>query len=59
MKIITLNEQEFDEFAKSHKYSNYYQTSSYGNTMKDNGFSIHYLCFKVDSNKLIVSSLIV
>lgn len=59
MKIITLTEIEFDEYAKSHKYSNYYQTSSYGNTMKNNGFSIHYLGFKDDSNNLIGASLIV
>ena len=35
MKIITLDEQQFDTFAKNHKYSNYYQTSSYGKTMKE------------------------
>lgn len=59
MKIITLTEIEFDEYAKYHKYSNYYQTSSYGNTMKSNGFSIHYLGFKNDTNNLIGASLIV
>ena len=59
MKIITLDEQQFDTFAKNHKYSNYYQTSSYGKTMKENGFNIHYLGLKDDSNQIIGASLII
>ena len=43
MKIITLSPQEFDKFASTHRYRNYYQTSAYGNTMASNGFKIHYL----------------
>ena len=35
MKIITLNEQEFDKFASKHKYRNFYQNSKYGNLMKN------------------------
>ncbi len=59
MRIITLKENEFDIFSISHKYSSYYQTSSYGNAMKDNGFNIHYLGFKDENNKLIGATLII
>lgn len=59
MKIITLDEQQFDDFAKTHKYTSYYQTSSYGKTMKDNDFFIHYLGFKDDNRKIIGATLIV
>lgn len=59
MKIITLDEQQFDNFSKNHKYSNYYQTSSYGKTMKENGFNIHYLGIKDENSKIIGASLIV
>ena len=38
MKIITLSPQEFDKFASTHRYRNYYQTSAYGNTMANTLF---------------------
>lgn len=59
MRIITLEPYQFDTFTKNHKYSNYYQTSSYGNTMSKNGFNIHYLGIKNDNDTLIGASLIV
>ena len=34
MKIITLKEEEFDRFAKNHKYKSLYQTSNYAKVMK-------------------------
>lgn len=59
MRIVTLEPFQFDTFANNHKYSNYYQTSSYGKTMSENGFNIHYLGIKDDNNNLIGASLIV
>ncbi len=59
MKIITLKENEFDSFAYKHKYSSFYQTSSYGKTMKDSGFNIHYLGIKDENGFLIGASLLV
>lgn len=58
MKIITLNEQEFDKFASKHKYRNFYQNSKYGNLMKNFGFSIHYMGFTNNNNELVGASLI-
>lgn len=59
MKIITLNEQEFDKFAYNHRYKNYYQTSAYGRTIKKHGFNIHYLGITDNLNHLIGASLII
>lgn len=58
MKIITLNEQDFDDFASKHKYRNFYQSSKYGNLMKQFGFSIHYLGFTNNNDELIGASLL-
>ena len=59
MKIITLSPQEFDKFASTHRYRNYYQTSAYGNTMVSNGFKIHYLGITDNLNHLIGATLII
>ena len=58
MKIITLDEISFDKFANTHKYRNYYQTSSYGNTIKNHGFDIHYIGIIDDSENLLGVSLL-
>ena len=58
MKIITLNEQEFDRFASNHRYKNYYQTSSYGKLMSRHGFKTHYIGITDDLNHLIGASLL-
>ena len=59
MKIITLDDEKFDSFAKDHKYASFYQTSAYGKTMKDNGFNVHYLGIVDDSDNIIGASLII
>ncbi len=58
MKIITLDEISFDKFAQSHKYRNYYQTSSYGRTIKNHGYDIHYIGIVDDSGNLLGASLL-
>lgn len=58
MKIKTLNEKDFTKFASNHKYHNFYQTTNYGNLMKNNGFDTTYLGFYNNSNVLIGASLI-
>lgn len=58
MQIVTLDALEFDKYSITHKYRNYYQTSSYGKTMQENGFNVHYIGIKED-NKLIGASLLV
>ena len=58
MKIVTLNSKQFDNFAKNHRYRNFYQTSAYGSLMTKFGYNIHYLGIVSDTNKLIGATLI-
>ena len=57
MLIKNLNEQEFDSFAKKHKYSSYYQSSSYGYLMSNYGLKPMYLGI-YEGSSLIGASLI-
>lgn len=59
MKIVTISPEQFDRYAKMHRYRNYYQTSIYGNTMRKFGFNVHFLGITDDTNKLIGASLII
>ncbi len=59
MQIITLTPEAFQNYATKHRYRNFYQTVAYGNTMKTNGYDIHYLGFLDDQEKLIGASLII
>ena len=59
MKIITLKEEEFDNFASKHKYRNFYQTSNYAKVMKTEGYDYHYLGFLNNSNELIGATLLI
>lgn len=58
MKIITLKEEEFDRFAKNHKYKSLYQTSNYAKVMKTEGYDYHFLGFINNSNDLIGATLL-
>lgn len=59
MKIITLNPTQFDEYAKKHKYRNYFQSSQYANTIAKQDFKVHYLGILDEFNKLIGATLII
>jgi len=59
MKIITLTDEEFDNFANTHKYRNFYQTSNYAKVMKTEGYDYHYLGFQNNSNELIGATLLI
>lgn len=59
MKIVTLSPEQFDRFAASHRYRNYYQSSVYGNVMVKFGYNVHYLGIVSDLNKLIGATLII
>ena len=58
MKIITLDEITFDNFANKHKYRNYYQTSAYGRTIRNHGYDIHYIGIIDDVGNLLGASLL-
>lgn len=57
MRIVTLSEQEFDSYSSNHKYTSYYQSSSYGNLMNDHGLKPMYLGF-YEGAELVGASLI-
>lgn len=59
MKIITLKEEHFDSFAKTHKYCNLYQTSNYAKVMSTEGYDYHYLGFLNNSNDLIGAAMLI
>lgn len=58
MKIITLTENEFTNYASVHKYRNIYQTIEYAKTMKPEGYDYHLLGFNNNSNELIGATVI-
>lgn len=58
MKIITLTGNQFEDFAKKHKYRSYFQTLSYAKLMKTDGYDYHLLGFLNNSNELIGASMI-
>ena len=59
MKIVKLKSSQFDKFASSHKYRNYYQSSMYGNVIVKFGYHAQYLGIVNDENKLIGATLII
>ena len=58
MKIITLNEKEFDKFANKHQYRSYYQTSNYGKVIQKHGYNTHYIGIVDDNDTLLGASLL-
>jgi len=52
MKIVALTKEEFDNFAYRHKYSTYYQTSSYAETSRYEGLNTFYIGF-LENNELV------
>lgn len=58
MKIITLTEEKFTEFANNHKYRNFYQTVNYAKVMKTEGYDYHLLGFTNNSNEVIGATMI-
>ena len=59
MKIVKLNSSQFDKFAASHRYRNYFQSSMYANVMTKFGYHSQYIGIVNDQNKLIGASLII
>ena len=58
MKIVKLNSAQFDKFAASHRYRNYYQSSMYANVMVKFGYHAQYVGIVDDQNKLIGATLL-
>lgn len=58
MKICTIEKEQFDSFAKKHKYRNYFQTSTYANVMSKFNYEISYIGIYSDDDRLIGASLL-
>ena len=58
MKIVKLSSSQFDKFAASHRYRNYYQSSMYANVMVKFGYHAQYVGIVDDQNKLIGATLL-
>lgn len=58
MKIVSLNNNEFEEFANNHTLRNYCQTLNYAKVMVDKGYSHEFIGYKDDSNNIVGASLI-
>lgn len=59
MKIVKLSSSQFDRYASTHKYRNYFQTSMYANVMSKFGYLYQFIGIVNDANKLIGASLII
>ena len=58
MKLVTLNQEQFDRYAKSHRYRSFYQTTAYGNSMLKFGYNVHYFGVVDKNNSLIGATMI-
>lgn len=58
MKIVTLSQEQFDRYAKTHRYRSFYQTTAYGNSMLKFGYNVHYFGIVDKTNALIGATMI-
>lgn len=58
MKVITLEEKQFEQYAQSHRYRNYYQSASYAHTMIKFGYKAHYIGIIDETDTLIGATLL-
>lgn len=58
MKINTIEKEQFDAFAKKHKYRNYYQTSTYASIMSNFNYEISYIGIYNEEDKLVGASVL-
>ena len=59
MKVVTLKPDQFDNYAKNHRYRNYMQSSTYANVMMKFGYGEQYLGVVNDENKLIGATMLI
>ena len=59
MRIVKLNATQFDKFASTHKYRNYFQTSQYADVMTKYNYHANFLGIVDDSEKLVGATLII
>ena len=59
MKVVTLKPDQFDNYAKNHRYRNYMQSSKYANIMTKYGYGSQYIGIVNEQNKLIGATMII
>ena len=59
MKVVTLKPDQFNNYAKNHRYRNYMQSSTYANVMMKFGYGAQYLGVVNDENKLIGATMLI
>ena len=59
MKIVKLSAEQFDKYASTHRYRNYFQTSQYANVMVKFGYHAQFLGIASDDNKLLGATLLI
>lgn len=59
MKVVTLKPDQFNNYAKNHRYRNYMQSSTYANVMIKFGYGAQYLGVVNDENKLIGATMLI
>lgn len=59
MKIVKLSSSQFDKFASSHIYRNYFQSSMYADVMSKFGYKTNYIGIVNEYNKLVGATLII
>lgn len=58
MKVITLEETDFEKYAKNHRYRSYYQSAAYAHTMIKFGYKAHYIGIINENETLIGATLL-
>jgi len=58
MRIVELDEKQFDSFSSKHPNHSYFQTSSYGKLMKSNKYIPLYLGLVDNYNNIIAATLV-
>ncbi|MDD3241475.1 MAG: peptidoglycan bridge formation glycyltransferase FemA/FemB family protein [Bacilli bacterium] len=58
MKLIVLNEEEFNLFASKHPQASFYQTTDWGHLKKTNGWDMHLVGFKDDNNSIVAATML-
>lgn len=57
MELVTLNEKEFEKFAKVHEQANFHQTIQWGKLKESNNWKMHLIGLK-DGKKVVAASLL-
>ncbi len=56
MKIFSIEKEQFDNFAKKHKYRNYYQSSMYASVMSNFNYEVSYIGITNDNDEKLIGA---